>query len=482
MKICLASAEIAPFAKTGGLADVSAALARQLDRMGHDLRVFLPLYRRLRTGEHALQSHGDPEGMELSLGGQPVRWSLSTVRLPASDLDVWLVDCPALFDQEGIYGGDDRDGLRLAGFSRMVIETCQRMGWAPEIFHVHDWHTALIPLYLKTVYAWDKLFERSRSVLTIHNIGYQGTFGTDILPAIDLERDRQFLWQEDVNEGRVNFLKTGIQYANALTTVSETYAREIQTGEHGMGLEGVLRERSNWLFGIVNGIDVHEWDPANDPHLSHSYSREDLDGKLRCKQALMKELELEFDASVPVLGCISRLTPQKGFELLPDVLPIFLQRQDLRVVVLGSGAEQHERYFDWLQSTFPNKVRFWRGYNEALSHRIEAGADLFLMPSRYEPCGLNQLYSLRYGTPPLVRRTGGLADTVQRFDPSTGQGTGFVFDAFDSEALFHELDRALKIWQHPPWWKRLVQNGMAMDFSWENQAPHYVELYERVRG
>jgi starch synthase len=482
MKICLASSELTPFAKTGGLADVSAALARYLDRAGHDLRVFLPLYRRLRASGHELKPLTDLGRLELQLGGRTLSWSLSSLRLPASEVDVWLVDCPELFDQEGIYGGDERDALRFAGFSRMVIEACQRIGWAPDVFHVHDWHTALVPLYLRTVYAWDKLFEKSRSLLTIHNIGYQGIFGSGLLNSIDLEQERRYLWQEDLQEGRFNFLKTGILYANALTTVSNTYAHEIQTAELGMGLDGVLRERADSLVGIVNGIDTEEWDPATDSHLTHHFSSAAPAGKQRCKQDLLQELGLEHDPRVPVFACVSRLTSQKGFELLPDVLPVFLQRQDMRLVLLGSGEERYERYFEWLQSTFPDKVRFTTGYNETLAHRIEAGADLFLMPSRYEPCGLNQLYSLRYGTVPVVRRTGGLADTVKAFDPSTGQGNGFLFDAFESQALYDELQRALGIWPDAEAWKRLVRNAMAEDFSWDHQGPHYVSLYERIQG
>ncbi len=485
MKICLASSEVAPFAKTGGLADVTAALARFLARHGHDVCVFLPLYRRVREGAFSLEPHGNLQHFALHMGERRLAWSLWSVRLPNSPAarntpKIWLVDCPELFDRGGIYAGNDEDALRFAAFSRAVIEACQHMSWAPDVFHVNDWHTALLPLYLRTLYAWDKLFQRSRALLTIHNIGYQGVFGSSLLPMLGLEKDRQLFWQEELAEGRINFLKTGILHANALTTVSETYAREIQTPELGMGLESILRERRGWLFGIVNGIDDEVWNPRTDPHLPAHYDSSDLAGKSSCKEQLLTELGLSPRPRGPVLGIVSRLTVQKGFDLLPDVLPVVLQREDLRVVVLGSGEERYERYFEWLQQTFPGKVCFWRGYNDPLAHKIEAGSDLFLMPSRYEPCGLNQLYSLRYGTAPLVRHTGGLADTVVPFDAATGKGNGFVFHEFTSEALYQGLDEALRVWRDRKSWAQLVQNAMSANWSWEHQGPRYIEVYRKI--
>jgi len=447
--------------------------------------VFLPLYRRVREGAFSLEPHGNLQHFALQMGERRLAWSLWSVGLPKSPTPrntpkIWLVDCPELFDRGSIYAGNDEDALRFGAFSRAVIESCQHMSWAPDVFHVNDWHTALLPLYLRTLYAWDKLFQRSRTLLTIHNIGYQGVFGSSLLPTLGLEKDRQLFWQEELAEGRINFLKTGILHANALTTVSETYAREIQTPELGMGLENLLRERREWLFGIVNGIDDEVWDPRTDPHLPAHYDTSALAGKSSCKEQLLAELGLSSRPRGPVLGIVSRLTVQKGFDLLPDVLPVVLQREDLRVVVLGSGEERYERYFEWLQQTFPGKVCFWRGYNEPLAHKIEAGSDLFLMPSRYEPCGLNQLYSLRYGTAPLVRHTGGLADTVVPFDAATRKGNGFVFHEFTSEALYECLDGALRVWRDEASWARLVQNAMSADWSWEHQGPRYIEVYRKI--
>jgi starch synthase len=486
-RIALVSSELAPFAKTGGLADVAAGLSRYLRGAGHDVRIFLPLYRRVREGGWPLEPSPLVQGVELAFGSRTVSFSVFTTPLPTSDgtvtktaPQVHLVDCPALYDRPGLYTQDEDEPLRFALLTLAAIESCQRMQWAPDVFHVNDWHTGLLPLYLKTAYAWDRLFAATRTLLTIHNIGYQGVFGTGVLEELRLMDQRQHLDQEDLRQGRVNFLKTGLLHADALTTVSRRYAEEIQTPEFGMGLEGILQRRRDVLHGIVNGMDYGDWNPATDTLISHPYGPDDLSGKLRNKQALLEGFDLAFDERAPVLGIVSRLTHQKGFELLPDVLPVLLRAEDVRVVVLGSGEASHEQYFQWLRDTWPEKVGIFRGYDDALAHRIEAGADMFLMPSRYEPCGLNQMYSLKYGTVPVVRRTGGLADTVEPFDPATGEGTGFLFEAFAPEALYATLREALGVWRQPDTWARLVQNGMAQDFSWERQGPHYEALYESL--
>jgi len=486
-RIALVSSEVAPFAKTGGLADVTAGLSRYLCSAGHDVRVFLPLYRRVREGDRPLEASEHVADVALRFGSRTYAFGMSTTPLPGPDGTVsdespyvHLVDCPALFDRADLYTQDADEPVRFAFLTRAAIEACQRMQWAPDVFHCNDWHTGLLPLYLRTTYAWDRLFEGTRTLLTIHNIGYQGVFGAAVLEDLQLMDQRRHLDQDDLREGRVNFLKTGILHADALTTVSRRYADEIQTPEYGMGLEGVLRRRRDVLHGIVNGIDYLDWDPATDPLIPHRYSPRDLSGKRRDKEALLQAFGLTFEERVPVLGIVSRLTPQKGFELLPDVLPVLLQREDLRVVVLGSGDDRHERYFQWLRDTWPTKVAVYRGYDNGLAHRIEAGADMFLMPSRYEPCGLNQMYSLKYGTVPIVRRTGGLADTVEPFDAGTGEGTGFLFEAFTPDALHAALQDALATWRDPEAWARLVRNGMSKDFSWERQGPAYEALYESL--
>ncbi|MGE3173169.1 MAG: glycogen synthase GlgA [Planctomycetota bacterium] len=487
LAIALVAAEAAPFAKTGGLADVITGLGRFLDREQHDVRVFLPYYRRIAR-QGLGKGGGQPpyvEGgrdIELRMGGRTMKFSLREGILPQSQARLFLIDCPELYDRDGLYTQDGDEALRFAFLSRAVLESCQRLQWAPDIVHCNDWHAALLPLYLKTVYNWDRLFARTKTVLTIHNIGYQGMFADSVLDQIQLGEQRAHVHHGDLRDGRISFLKTGVLHASKLTTVSRTYAREIQTAEYGMGMDELLRTRSQDLVGIVNGVDYGDWDPAHDPLIPHAYSAKDLSGKARMKEALLARMGLPFDKRAPVFGVVSRLTSQKGFDLFADSIPIYLQKADMRLCVLGSGDTQHEQYFQWLRDTWPQKVGIYRGYHDELAHWVEAGSDVFLMPSRYEPCGLNQMYSLRYGTPPVVRRTGGLADTVQPWDPKTKSGTGFTFDEFSSHALAATLQWVFQNWQDQAAWKTLVQNGMAMDFSWDRQGPEYVALYRALTG
>jgi starch synthase len=330
------------------------------------------------------------------------------------------------------------------------------------------------------VYAWDRLFAGTRTVLTLHNNAYQGNFPTSVVGDLQLGNEIRYFHQDHWREGKLSFLETGILYATALTTVSRTYAQEIQGDELGMGLQDMLRARNDHLFGILNGVDADEWNPAKDTLIPHRFSAADLAGKARMRAALLQKAGLPPAEEGPVLGVVSRLTAQKGFDLLHDAMTVFLQREDLRMVVLGSGEKRFEEYFTWLVKNFPRKVAYKQGYDNELAHWIEAGADIFLMPSRYEPCGLNQMYSMAYGTVPVVRRTGGLADTVQPWDPRARTGTGFLFDAYDSQAFFEALQRALIAYRDAEQWSRLVQNGMAQDFSWEKQIQRYVDLYRRL--
>jgi starch synthase len=484
LRVCQAAAEVAPFAKTGGLGDVVAGLSRALGRRGHDVRVFLPFYSRVAKLDFPFVAVDFLKDIEIPLGSRRFTFSVLTTRLPDSAVDAYFVHCPALFHHDAIYSGDWDEYLRFALLSRATLECCQRMGFAPDVVHVHDWHTALVPVYLKTIYSWDRLFDRAASVLTLHNLGYTGTFGAGIVDELGLGAHAQFLHQEDLAAGRVSFLRTGLIWADLLTTVSRTYAREIQTAEHGFGLDAMLRARADHLVGIVNGVDYGEWNPEIDPYIPHRYSAADLSGKVRTRQALLEKIGLPPVAGTPgapVVGLVSRLTSQKGLDLLFDTLPEFLFHRDLRFVALGSGEERYEQFLSWLQVSFPGKAWFFRGYNEELAHWIEAGADLFVMPSRYEPCGLNQMYSLRYGTPPIVRRTGGLADTVEPWNPVARTGTGFAFDHFTPEGLRWALDTALRAWADPEGWRQLQRNGMAKDFSWDRQVLEYEAAYRRLR-
>ncbi len=480
LRICQIAAEVTPFAKTGGLGDVAAGLSRALGREGHDVRVFLPFYARVAKLDFPFVAVDFLRDVEIHLGPRKFTYSVFTTRLPASEVDAYFVHCPALYHHDSIYSGEWDEYLRYALLTRVALESCQRMGWSPDIVHVHDWHTALAPIYLRTIYAWDRLFAKTRTVLTLHNLGYQGVFSSQVLDELGLAGHAEMLYNEDLAAGRVSFLKTGLLYADALTTVSRTYAREIQTPEHGFGLDPLLRARADHLVGIVNGVDYGEWSPEADPYIPYKYSAERLEGKESTKRALLEKIGMPFPRQAPVLGLVSRLTSQKGLDLLFDTLPEFLYHRDLRFLALGSGEERYESFLSWLQVTFPGKVWYFRGYSEELAHWIEAGADIFLMPSRYEPCGLNQMYSLRYGTPPIVRRTGGLADTVEPWNPVTRTGTGFSFDHFTPEGLRWALDFALTAYRDVPAWKQLMLNGMAKDFSWARQVKPYEELYRRL--
>ncbi len=482
LNILFVSAEVAPFSKTGGLGDVSGALPRYLARRGHDVRVFTPLYSKIQTDGRDFQSVSFLKTLSVALGGRRYRFRIFTAPLPKSDIRIYFVDCPALFHRPGIYTQNADEPVRFALLTHAALLSAQSMGWAPDIAHANDWHTALMPFYLKWVYAWDAIFRQTRSMLTIHNIAYQGVYPSRMLGDVTLADRPELLYREDLEAGHFGFLKTGLLYADAITTVSRTYAREIQSAEQGRGLDAVLRARTENVFGIVNGVDYEEWDPAHDRHIPHPYTADDLAAKKQNTEALCRGLGLSYDPRVPVLGIVSRLTAQKGVELLFETIPQMLRWRDARLAVLGSGESHYEEFFHRLQADYPGRVVFWRGYNEPLSHLIEAGADIFLMPSQFEPCGLNQMYSLRYGTPPVVRRTGGLADTVTLWNKESGQGTGFLFDHFNAEAMRWALTYAMDSFADSAGWERLQKNGMSEDWSWEHQILEYERLYARLAG
>lgn len=477
LRIAFATSEVTPFAKTGGLADVSAALPLQLHRLGHDVRLFTPLYSTTNRDGHQLTRVDFAQNVEVKLGWRTYRFSLWTTPLSEEGPAVYFVDCPDLYRRPRIYTSDADEPQRFALFSRAILESCQRMAWGPDVIHCNDWHTALVPLMRRTVYDWDALFQTTRTLLTIHNIGYQGVFGADAIDGLGLAEWSHLFDQDELRTGQVNCLRTGLIYADLLSTVSPTYAREIQTDTYGMGLAPLLRARSDRLVGILNGVDYDTWSPDKDHHIPHRYSRKRPAGKKKNKRYLLEELRFSGDETAPLLGIVSRLAEQKGFDLCLPVLPEVLATTDLRIITLGTGEARYEEFFSWLQQRFPGRVVFHRGYNDELAHLIEAGADMLLMPSKYEPCGLNQMFSLRYGTIPIVRRTGGLADTVRPFDPQSGQGTGFLFDNFTPDGLRWAIDQTLRTYADRPSWKLLMSNAMAENYSWETQAQHYVEVY-----
>lgn len=473
------ASEMAPFAKTGGLADVVGALPEALARRGHEVRVVMPAYD--MVGEGGFEPRRvDPEMLGLDLGSHRV--VADVLGLQHGSVAVTFVDVPGLYHRGHLYSEAPDEAARFAVLSRAALELCRRWHWPPDIIHCHDWQTGLIPLYLRTIHAGDPVFAGSHTVFTIHNLAYQGMFERAVITELGLGEATHLLEPQHLSQGRVSFLATAILNADRLTTVSPTYAREIVTPQHGHGLDGLLRRRAGDLVGILNGIDTEVWNPATDRHLPFRYSSKSLWRKEWNKKELLESLGLDYREGVPVLGIVSRLVEAKGIGLLPQPLTGVLEQTDARFVALGSGDGHLEAALWSLVDRFPGQARFVAGFDEPLSHRIEAGADVFLMPSRYEPSGLNQMYSLAYGTPPLVRRTGGLADTVQHWDAGRGEGNGFVFEDYDEGGVWWALNEALAARRDPRGWKRLQLNGMSVDNSWNHSAGRYEDLYLRLVG
>jgi starch synthase len=395
----------------------------------------------------------------------------------------YFVEYPPYFDRDALYGtpaGDYPDNAeRYALFSRAVIEASKILG-VPHVFHCHDWQSALVPILLRTVYAEDPALREAATVFTIHNMGYQGLFPPETLPLLMLPWDL-FTMSKMEFFGQVNFLKGALTYSDYITTVSRKYSQEIQTAEYGFGLEGVLHDRASTVSGILNGVDYDEWSPQTDKFAVAKFSPQDLAGKAKCKQDLLAAFGMPAaDAKLPVIGIVSRFAAQKGFDLISQIADR-LAREEMIMVALGSGDKPYEEMFTRLAKQFPKKIAVKVAYDNAIAHKIEAGADMFLMPSRYEPCGLNQIYSLKYGTVPIVRATGGLDDTIEPWDARTGKGTGFKFTEYIGESLLLTIKQALQAFSDQTSWQVLVRNGMNKDFSWNASAREYGKIYERVR-
>lgn len=482
LKLCLLSSEIVPYAKTGGLADVAGALLHSLRAVGHDVRAFMPLYTSVRKKHGELAPVSAVQQVAIAIGSTAYRYSLQTALYPGTDIPVYFVDCPALYDRDALYTLDADEHRRFILLSRAALESCRRLGFAPQVFHCNDWHTALLPMILKTQQAAYPLLAGSKSLLTIHNIGYQGVFPASGAADLGLGSAWSQLDQADMAQGWINPLKAGIKFADKVSTVSPTYAREICDSALGMGLEGALRARADRVVGILNGVDYQDWDPAHDAHLTAHFTPQDLRGKAINKEMLLATAGLSLPPARPIIGMVTRLAEQKGIDLLYDALPQLLQARDFGLVVLGSGDTRYGDFFTDLAKRFAGRVSYRSGFDEPLAHLIEAGSDAFLMPSRYEPCGLNQMYSLRYGTIPIVRNTGGLADSVEHFDPATEKGTGCVFNDYDAPAVRWAVETVLGWYANPKSWQRLIRNAMAKDFSWQKQIGQYESLYASMIG
>ncbi|HUO59263.1 MAG TPA: glycogen synthase GlgA [Candidatus Acidoferrales bacterium] len=478
MRITFAASECVPFSKTGGLADVVGALPRALASLGHQVAVYLPLYRqtKLQKKKVVIPSITVPFDDQYRFCSVVDGGVLNNVQF-------YFIDYPAFFDRDALYGtslGDYHDNAeRFALFCRATIEASKILG-VPDVFHCHDWQAALIPVLLQTLYAEDPSFAGVSTVFSIHNIGYQGIFSPDTLPLLMLPWDLFTITKLEFY-GKVNFLKGALTYADMITTVSRRYAQEIQTSEYGFGLEGVLHSRAGSLVGIVNGVDYCEWNPETDLYIAQHYSAGNLEGKTACRRELLQLFALDVPATTPVIGIVSRFASQKGFDLISAIADR-LARENVAVVALGSGDKDYEDMFRRLARQYPRKFGVKIAYDNALAHKIEAGADMFLMPSHYEPCGMNQIYSLRYGTVPIVRATGGLEDTIEPWDGRSGKGTGFKFHDYSGEALLETISVALRVFQDKAVWQKLMRNGMAKDFSWTASAREYIKVYERVRA
>jgi starch synthase len=478
MHIVFAASECVPFSKTGGLADVVGALPRALARLGHQVSVYLPRYK---------QTHLSPDRDTL----------LHSVTIPFDDtyrfcsvvdggcchgVQFYFIDYPPYFDRDALYGtslGDYPDNAeRFSLYCRAVLEASKILG-VPDVFHCHDWQSALVPILLRTVYSHDPVFQRVPTVFTVHNIGYQGLFPPDTLPLLMLPWDL-FTISKLEFFGKVNFLKGALVFSDFITTVSKKYSQEIQTSEYGFGLEGVLKGRSATVTGILNGVDYDEWNPETDRFIAARYSQNDLDGKQVDKRDLLAAFGAEqANPKTPVIGIVSRFAAQKGFDLISQIMDR-LAREDVIICALGTGDKEYEDMFRRLNKQFPAKVLVKIAYDNVIAHKIEAGADMFLMPSRYEPCGLNQIYSLKYGTIPIVRATGGLDDTIETWDPKSGKGTGFKFAEYTGDALLASIRTALSVYKTPENWLKLMRNGMVRDYSWDVAAREYVKVYDRA--
>jgi len=479
MRIAFVSPEVVPFAKTGGLADVSGALPKALARLGMEVVVVMPRYKAVDIKKFGLKDTKlkvsapvDKETVEAKLyeGGLP------------GGVKVYFLDVPRYFDRDQLYGtptGDYPDNAeRFTWFSKAVPGVLKAVGFSPDIVHVNDWQSGFVPLFLKAFHKDDPLLGGAATVLTVHNMGYQGTFWAEDMHLTGL--GWEYFTPSGIEfYGKMNVMKAGLIYSDVINTVSKGYSKEIQTPEYGCGLDGVLRARSADLYGIVNGIDYDEWDPETDKDIAVNFSQGDIKGKQANKKALQKELGLT-QGKAPLFGIITRLADQKGLDILSESLDEMME-MGVQLALLGTGEEKYHTLFSNLAKKRPKQVSVTLGFDGKLAKRIYAGSDAFLMPSRYEPCGLGQLISLRYGTVPLVRKTGGLADTVKNYNPKTGKGNGFVFTEYSSKAFLRSVKAALAAYDDKDVWNKLIGQGMAEDHSWESSARDYVKLYEKAR-
>jgi starch synthase len=470
-----------PYVKTGGLADVGGALPKALAECGCEVKVILPLYRSIDRKEHDLQPLKQLANSSIALGEKTFAIDVYQSLLPDSDVQVLFIDCPELYDRPQIYTNDADEDERFILLQLAVIHVLQALNWAPDVMHCHDWQTALVPAYLKEKFSKIPEFRTTTSLLSIHNVAYQGRFARESVRKAGLSYDHFYPSGPFEMDNMFCFLKTGIWFADVISTVSETYAREIQTHEYGAGLDGVLAERKKDLFGILNGIDTTVWNPTSDHYLHVNFSCDSVSKKKENKKALLKSVRLPDVDSAPTIGIVSRLAGQKGFDLLEPIIERLMELP-LQFVVLGVGEEKYQTFFRKCATRYPQKFSTTIGFDNRLAHLITGGCDMFLMPSSYEPCGLNQMYSLNYGTVPVVRRTGGLADTVKDYHEYYKIGNGLTFNDYTPDALHLTIQRALDVFKDKKEWQEIMRRGMHADFSWKASAKNYMDIYKTARS
>jgi len=470
MNIAFVTSEAVPYAKTGGLADVSGALPQELEKLGHNVILVMPYYEVVKKKNIPVKKLDNADVYVAKTG---------------KDLPVYFIANEEYFNRPELYGtpqGDYPDNaLRFSYFCNAVLDLLPKIHFKPDIINTNDWQSALIPFYLRNSRKDEVFYKDTKTVLTIHNMAYQGLFEPSVLPEIGIGWD-SFKPHGGVEFwGKMNFLKAGLVSVDAINTVSEKYSKEIQTDEYGCGLDGVLRDQGGHVYGILNGIDYSQWNPEVDDLILRKFSMSSLNGKMDCKKDLLREFGLTALDSTPIIGVISRLADQKGFDILAEIIEE-LAILDMRLVLLGTGDERYHKLFTKIKEKYPEQFGIKIAFNNALAHKIEAGSDMFLMPSRYEPCGLNQIYSLKYGTVPIVRGTGGLDDTIQDFNPETKAGNGFKFYEYSSWELLNTIKRALRLYKNKELWNTLMLNGMKQDFSWSKSAEKYIEMYGKLKN
>ncbi|KER10569.1 MAG: glycogen synthase [[Candidatus Thermochlorobacteriaceae] bacterium GBChlB] len=483
LKILFVSGEVVPFAKTGGLADVMGSLPQAVEDCGNEARIMMPKYGVINDRKFRLHDVLRLKDLPIPVGERHDLLNVKVTALPSSKIQTYFLYNEGLFKRDGLYVSpstkkdyQDNDE-RFIFFNRAVLETLKALGWKPDVIHCHDWMSGLIPAYLKLLYHDDPFFKNVKTVFTIHNLAYQGAFHKSALQKSKLP-ESEFTPDGLEFYDSFNFMKIALVYADAITTVSEKYAEEIRTDDElACGLKGVLNKRKKDLYGILNGVDEKVWNPEEDEFIEKNYNADDLAAKLENKKGLLKRLKLPYNEKTPVIGIISRLVDQKGFDLVIEAFDK-LMSLDMQLVLLGTGEKQYEDFFRKATNKYPDKVSATISFNDELAHQIEAGSDMFLMPSRYEPCGMNQMYSLKYGTVPIVRATGGLHDTVKAF--KGGKGNGFVFEKYTANDMMKAIKEALETYKDQKAWAKLVQNGMATDVSWESSAEKYNALYHKL--